>query len=49
MYGAFTPAGGVFATLQSMGMTGALGSITTGVSVAASVVAGGAAKVWGNS
>ena len=46
-YGAFTPAGGVFAGMQSMGMTGLLGSVTTGVSVAAATVAGGAVRLRG--
>ena len=41
MYGAFTPAGGAFATLQSMGMTGQLVPIAAGIGAAAAAAAGG--------
>ncbi|TFB00228.1 hypothetical protein CCMA1212_007761 [Trichoderma ghanense] len=44
MYGAFTPAGGIFATLTSMAM---LGTLMPAASILAAVVATGAAiAVW---
>ena len=41
MYGAFTPAGGAFATLQSVGMTGQLVPVAAGIGAAAAAAAGG--------
>jgi len=47
MYGAFTPAGGAFATLQAMGMTGQLIPIAAEIGAAAAAVAEGLTWAFG--
>ncbi len=47
MYGAFTPAGGAFATLQSTGMTGQLVPVTAGIGATAAAAAGGLTWAFG--
>ena len=49
MYGGATPAGGAFATLQAMGMTGTYTYFTGAVSSAAAAVAGGLVGAMGKS
>lgn len=48
VYGAAVPAGGVFATLTSLGMTGAAGGVLGGLAAPIGIAAGGGAYLAAN-